>query len=331
MRALTTIPIILFLSILTGCAPEERTIKTANSNKDTELLTVDFVENQTLRYKFVSARDITINWEPLKTSTGQETPALEKLSESLEIVVAYTPVEIKPFGLSTIEARCESVQVRRSKGTKQDAVENFAGKTYRFKVGPAGKIEDCAELEQLIKQTGEKAFRPDSGRGKIKEPDMIGDFIASQWFLWDSISAVENASAGVSIGQTWQSKLSVPTPMVMRLARDVTYRLEEIRESEKGRLAVISGTYSTAETAPQRWPVPYTGRFQMSGTFGFLGNYQLLDLNGGGEELFNISLGRTEHCSQKYQLKLQASIPLGIGGKPEITITQKLTTDLLED
>ena len=331
MRTITTITTVLFLSILTGCLPGDGVKKTANTNGKTELLTVDFNDTRTLRYKFVSARDITIDWEPSKTAAEHERPAIVKSSESLEMVIAYTPVEIKPYGLSTIEAACESVKVRRSEGSKQDAVEKFSGKTYRFKVGPTGKIEDYTELDKLIKEIGAKAFRPDTGRGRIKEPDLIGDFIASQWFLWDSISSIENATEGVRPGQSWQSKLSVPTPMIMRKARDVTYRLEEIRQSEKGRLAVISSSYSAAETAPQSWPVPYTGRFQMSGKFGFLGNYQPLDLQGNGEELFNITLGRTEQYTQHYQLLLQASIPLGIGENPKITIIQNLTMDFLED
>ena len=331
MRTVTTILIVLCLSILTGCPPKDGTIKTANSNKETELLTVDFNETQTLRYKFVSDREITINWEPSKDVAGQGQPTSVKSLESMEMVVAYTPVEIKPYGLSTIEVTCESVKVRRSEGTKQDAVENFAGKTYTLKVGPTGKIEDYTQLDKLIKEVGTKTFRSDTSRGRIKEPDMIGDFIASQWFLWDSVASIENASEGVSLGQSWQSKLSVPTPMVLRKARDVTYKLEEIRQGEEGRLAVISSSYSAAETVPQSWPVPYTGRFQMSGKFGFLGNYQILDLQGSGEELFNITLGRMEQYTQHYQMQLQASIPLGIGEKPKITIIQNLTMDLLED
>jgi hypothetical protein len=322
---------VLFLGITTGCFPTGEINKTAKSNDKAEFLTVDFNDTQILRYKFVSSREITIDWEPSKTAAEQERTSLGKSSESLEIVVAYTPIEINPFGLSTIEAACESVQVRRSDGTKQDAVEEFADKTYRFKIGPTGRIEDYTELDKLIKEIGEKAFRPDTSRGRIKEPDMIADFIASQWFLWDPVSNIPNATEGIRPGQSWQSQLSVPTPMIMRKARDVTYRLEEIRESEKGRLAVISSSYSPADTAPQSWPIPYTGRFQMSGRFGFLGNYRLLDLQGDGEELFNVTLGRTEQYTQQYKMKLQASIPLGIGEKPNITIKQNFTMNLLED
>ena len=322
---------VLLLSISTGCSPTGSAKKTANTNGKTVLLTVDFNDTRTLRYKFVSARNITIDWEPSKPAAEKGRRSLVKSSESLEIVVAYTPIEINPYGLSIIEATCESVKVRRSDDAKQDAVEEFTGKTYRFKVGPTGKIEDNTELDKLIKQIGEKAFRSDTSRGKIKEPDMIADFIATQWFLWDSVSSIPNPAEGVRPGQSWQSQLSVPTPMIMRKARDVTYTLEEIRDSEKGRLAVISSSYIAAETVPQSWPIPYTGKFQMSGTFGFLGNYKLLDLDGGGEELFNVTLGRTEQYNQHYQLSLQASIPLGIGENPKITIIQNLTMNLLED
>jgi len=331
LKTTLTFLTVFFLSIFAGCEPKAGMIKSAGSNEGKELLTVDFKDGQTLRYKFVSDREIIIDWEPSKTELGQQQTTLSKSSESMEMVVAYTPVEINPYGLTTIKATCESVNVKRSDGTQKDAAKYFAGKTYTFKVGPTGKIEDYSQLNELIKEIGEKAFQPDTGRGRIKEPDMIGDFIASQWFLWDPVSSIENASEGVSPGQSWQSKLSVPTPMVTREARNVTYKLEEVRQSEKGRLAVISSSYSKADSVPQSWPIPYKGRFQMRGKFGFLGNYKLMDLQGNGEELFNMTLGRTEQYNQQYQAQLQASIPLGIGESPMITIKQNLTMNILED
>ena len=330
MRALTTIIAVILLSISTGCSPTHSLKKTANTNGKTVLLTVDFNDTRTLRYKFFSARDITIDWEPSKPATEQGRPSLAKPSESLETVIAYTPVEINPYGLSTIQATCESVKVRRSDDVKKDAVEEFAGKTYRFKVGPTGKIEDNTELDKLIKQIGEKAFRSDTSRGRIKEPDMIADFIATQWFLWDSVSSIPNPSEGVRPGQSWQSQLSVPTPMVMRKARDVTYTLEEIRESEKGRLAVISSTYDKAESVPNSWPIPYSGRFQMSGPFGFYRNYKILSLHGEGEEIFNIDAGRIDKSVQHYIMNMSASLLMPLPGvNPRITIKQYLTMELL--
>jgi hypothetical protein len=160
---------------------------------------------------------------------------------------------------------------------------------------------------------------------------MIGDFIATQWFLWDSISSIEKAAKGVYVGQSWKSKLSVPTPMVTRKVRDVTYTLDEIRQTEKGQLAVIRSSYSPAESVSDNWPpMPYSGRFQMSGRFGFLRGYKLLDLQGQGEELFNIDAGRTEQYNQQYQAQLEASLPMGLGLNPRITIKQTLTMELLE-
>jgi hypothetical protein len=76
--------------------------------------------------------------------------------------------------------------------------------------------------------------------------------------------------------------------------------------------------------------MPYSGSFQMSGRFGFLRGYQILDLQGQGEDLFNIDAGRTERYNQQYQVQMEASLPMGIGGKLHITINQNLTMELLE-
>jgi hypothetical protein len=132
------------------------------------------------------------------------------------------------------------------------------------------------------------------------------------------------------VGQSWSSKLSLPTPMVMRKARDVTYTLDEIRQSGKGRLAVISSSYSLADSVPRNWPIPYTGSFNMSGTFGFFRGYQILSLKGQGEDLFNIDAGRIEQYNQYYRMHLSAALPGPIGASPEITIKQRITMQLLK-
>jgi len=136
----------------------------------------------------------------------------------------------------------------------------------------------------------------------------------------------------VSVGQTWKSKLSVPNPMVIRRARDVTYRLDEIRPTERGQFAVIRSSYSLAKSVPQTWPNPYlgSGRFEMSGRFGFFRGYKVLDLQGRGEELFDIDAGRIEQYNQQYQMKLDSSLPM-IGANIRITIEQRLTMQLLEN
>ena len=191
-------------------------------------------------------------------------------------------------------------------------------------------MEDSSQLNELIREIGEKAFRQGGSGGKIKNPDMIGDFVATQWFLWDAIASIEKPLEGVSVGRRWTSKLSVPTPMVSRLARDVTYTLEEIRQTEKGELAVIKSSYSLAKSVPSSWPIPYTGSFRMSGTFGFLTRYKFLDLQGEGQELFNIDAGRTEQYNQQYQLNAEASVPFGMEAGAGIKIKQNLTMQLLE-
>lgn len=320
---------IVLLTVLAGCGPSGRVKERLGEGR--ELLTVDFQRGRGLKYKFVSSRDIIIGWDRPQT-TSRPSGATDKSSESMEVVMLYTPVEVDPFGLTTLEATCESVRVSRSKGPRKDAVQNLAGKTFALKVGPTGRIENYSQLDELLKEIGEKAFRPDTDRGRVKEPEMIGDFVASQWFLWDAISSIEEPSKGVAVGQSWKSKLSVPTPMVMRKARDVTYTLEEIRSGETGRLAVIGGSYQPAESVPQGWPIPYSGSFQMVGPFGFYRNYNILSLQGQGEELFNLDAGRIERYEQNYELQLSASLLMPLpGANPKITINQNLTMELLED
>jgi len=316
----------VFVSVLAGCESGPGIKEPSINNK--ELLTVDWQDGRRLEYKFVSRREITLDWDPTgKLSKSDKSPP-DKSAESMEMVVAYTPIKIDPYGLTAVEATCKSVKVARSKGPRNDAVEHLAGKTFTFTVGPTGKIEDYSQLDELLKETGKKAFFTNANGDRIKEPDMISDFVSTQWFLWDSVSSLKNPPQGVAVGQSWKSKLSVPSPMVMRKAREVTYRLDEIRQSEKGRLAVISSSYQIAQTVPRSWPIPYSGSFQMKGTFGFLSGYKLLNLEGRGEELFNIEAGRIEQYNQQYQMQLQASIPMGISVKPMITIKQNLTMEL---
>lgn len=357
MKTALTIFTVFVLSVLAGCngaagekelAIEEKRPTVLEKEPpvreeeppiwEKKLLTVDFQKDKTLRYRFVSSRDIAVDWEPTKNQSKSDKSKVDESSESMTMVVAYTPIETDPCGLTTIKATCESVKIRRSsrknrRGASKDVVKSLSGETFTFTVSPTGKIEDYSQLDKLIRQIGQKAFRPDTKRGKIKEPDMTSDFIATQWFLWDSISSREKADEEFSVGQTWTSKLSVPNPMVIRKARDVTYTIDEIRPTKKGRLAVISSSYSPAKSFPRTWSNPYAGagRFQMSGMFGFLRGYKLLDLQGQGEELFNIDAGRIQQYNQHYQMQLDASLPFGISTKPRITVKQNLTMKILGD
>jgi len=333
LRTSVLIITVFVLGVTAGCRQNgEKTVKQKPTGGK-KLLSVGFKKNRTLRYKFVSSREVNVDWGPSKNNTRQG----KQSSEVLEMVVSYSPVEVNPYGLSTIRATFESSTVRRSpdKGHSVDAAEYFSGKSFTFKVSPSGKIEDYSELESLIYQAGEKAFRPAKDNAKIKEPDMIEDVFATQWFLWDSISSIDKTAEDVKAGQSWKSQLALPTPLLLRKTRDVTYTLSEIRPNTKGRLAVIQSTYSPGDTAPVSWPFPYSGSFQISGTFGFLGTmckgFIVSSVQGQGEELFNIDLGRTEQYKQEYQTELTGASPGLMGVNPKITIKQILTMGLLEN
>lgn len=301
----------------------------APSSRDSRriFLTVDFQPGQTLRYRFVSHRDLLLDWDPNAVGGDQA----EKRFERLEMVTAYTPVVVDPYGVSTIRAVCESVTVERSgRQYAGDAAESAAGKTFLFTIDPRGKMVDRTELDALVQEMGAKAFRSGPSGGRVKDPDMIGDFVAGQYFLWDAISSVEAPACGIAVGQTWPSRLPVPLPMVARRARDVTYRFSEIRADKDKSLAILDSVYSPADAAPTDWPIPYSGRFQMSGTFGFLGSYRLLALEGAGQESFDLDAGRVVADRQKYIVRMKASLPpMGIRADPHLTIEQTLTTELL--
>lgn len=307
------------LSLAAGC-------QTADVGGERIFLTVDFEPGRTLRYRFVANRDMLLDWDP--NAGGED--RIERRFERLEMITAYTPVAVDPYGVSTIRAVCESVTVERSgRQYGADAAEAASGKTFSFTVDSRGKVVDRAELDALVKEMGDRAFRSGPSGGRIKNPDMIGDFVAGQYFLWDAVASVERPAAGVAVGQSWPSKLPVPLPMVLRKARDVVYRLSEIRHDDE-RLAIIESTYAPAEAAPSDWPVPYSGRFQASGTFGFLGSYQVLALEGAGRESFDLDAGCLLASDQKYTIRMKASLPpMGIRADPHVAVEQTLTTRLL--
>ncbi|MEJ2703710.1 MAG: hypothetical protein P8Z79_14835 [Sedimentisphaerales bacterium] len=330
MKTARTIFALVALTVLGGCGPTAG--PGGPGRKGREFLTVDFQPGHTLKYKFVSSRDMTIDLEAAQSVSTSGRRAVDTSSESMEMVVSYTPIEIDPYGVTKVKATCESVRVRRSKGPRRDPVQSLPGKTFTFTVGPTGRIEDRSELNELTKEIGKEVFRTGAEGARIKDPDMIADFVATQWFLWDAVASIKEPSKGVAVGDTWTSKLSVPTPMVMRKARNVTYRLDEVRPSEQGRLAVFKSSYQLADSVPNDWPIPYSGKFQVAGTFGFYGNYRVQDLQGEGEELFDIDAGRIEQYEQEYRLRLKASLIIPLSGvEPRITINQKLTMVFLGD
>jgi hypothetical protein len=319
----------LVVGIIAGCTTAQ---KSALNSKRT-LLTVDFKPDQPLKYKFVSSREMAVDWGP---SRGGDVNKITSSSESLEMVVSYMPVTVDPYGISTIRANCESASVKRTSARQQswkEAAESFAGKSWTFTVDARGKIVDCSQFVDVLHQAGQQAFRADRSHGPIKDPDMLYDVIATQWFLWDSVSHINNPAKGVAVGEKWKSVLPAPATMILFAARNVNYTLEEIRQDPNdpnNRIAVIGGSYSLLWPNPSEWPVPYTEAFQMSGMFGFLREYKVLDIQGHGQELFNIEAGRTEQYTQKYTMRATAGMPMGLSGvNPKITIEQTMTMQLI--
>ena len=329
MKKILIISAISALIIMAGCGGP------VGLKTEKEILTVTFEQGQTLRYRFVSNRKIDIDWGQMGKKGKTTKNKTDKHRETFKMVVAYTAVEADAFGLTRIKAKCESVKTSRSpvkrRRRSREAAEYFDGKSFSFGFEPNGKIEDYSNLHQLIKKVGENAFRDDRQMGRIKSPDMIGDFIVTQWFLWDSISSIAEPIEGVAVGDSWSSKLPIPTPMIMRQARDVEYTLSEIRPSDEGRLAIIKSSYGHADSVPDGWAIPYTGSFQMKGTFGFLRGYKITELQGSGEEIFNIDAGRCEGYRQNYTMKVDAKFPLGLGIKPKLTVKQTITMELIKD
>ena len=331
MKSVKFFLVIIAAAVIAGCAPgggggvgsESRT-----------LLTVDFQKGQTLKYLFTSKRTMDVDW-----GQGQKTTRsrgkVNQFIDSMRLTVSYTPTDVDPYGLTTIKALCEQAWAHHAESIRNqsqpDAVESLSGKTWTFTVDATGKTADDNELRDVIREAGKKAFRADTSRGLIKEPDMIYDFIASQWFLWDSISSIKKPAEGVRIGDMWKSQLSVPSPMFLFTGRDVNYTLAEIRkEPNNDNVAVINSSYSPFHPTPSEWPLPYTERFMMSGTFGFLRNYKVLDLKGSGQEFFNIDKGQIQRSEQQWEMNVSASLPLEIGPKPTINIKQSLTMELIE-
>ncbi|MHC4221658.1 MAG: hypothetical protein ACYST9_04490 [Planctomycetota bacterium] len=317
------------ISIVTGCS---------TTPKQENILTVDFQKGQVLLYKFVSSRDVQVNWDPANKQPKSAKGKLENFTETLEMTMAYKPIEVNPYGLTTIEATCRSIDIKRTTSGRRPSsssgklpLKSLLNKSFTFTVDPTGKIADGSRLNKLVRQTGQRAFRIGGGRGRVKDADMVPDFVATQWFLWDPISSLDQTEQGFAVGQTWQSKLSIPLPMVLFRSRDVTYTLEEVQANETGRTAIIKSSFTYGGNYLKDWPYPYGGKFQVSGRFGFISGYKVLDLTGQGREVFNIDTGQTENYSHNYTVKIKGSLMPPLNLHPVITVKQTIKMQKLED
>lgn len=316
---------ILGVALFAGCQEDSQR----------ELLLVDFKEDTPLRYKFVSERDIKIH---VDTPSKPDKNTSHDMSERLELVIEYRPVDVNPFGLTTIEATCTSAEVSRKSFTVKgqppaDAVEYLEGKKFRFKVSPTGKITEHSEVDEIISEAGEKAFASTSGsQGRVKNPDMMMDFIALVWHFWDSVALIKGHQ-GAAVGHTWQAEQLVPLPVGIPAGRQTTYTLSEILDTQQGRKAKITSSYDLSEPIREGFPRPYTGGYRLKGSlFAVLTNYKFTHLQGGGEQIFNIDTGTLERNQQQYQVKMDASFILPLGDSvPRVTVNQKFLTELVKD
>ncbi len=309
-----------------------------NAEQSGELFTVDFQQGGELKYKLISERQVFIDLDPSGKSTkGSRKGSAQKTTERMELIISYKALEVDPYGLSIIQGTCESARVTRTslsktRQAKKDAVEFLKGKIFTLTITPSGGIEDYSQLNELVKELGQKAFAK-SKRGRIKNSDMIMDFVALQWFLWDSVSSMPSPLKGMDIGQSWESKMLVPMPVPSRVGRDVVYRFEEIQQLEGKRLAVIKSEFSLADSAPKNLPVPYTGSIKMQGIFGFLTGYKTISLGGSGEQIFNIDEGVLENDIQNYEAKVKASMMFSLGPdtlEPNMIVRQTFKIKLIQ-
>lgn len=299
-----------------------------------ELAVVNFEENHPLRYRMTSARETLIDL----TGGGAERSQPQTMTERLEVVMVYTPVEVDPFGLTTITATCESAKVTRTSFTGRqagaDAIESLPQMPFTLTLTPTGRIEDRTDFERVVLELGKKAFaeaHPTSGR--VKNPDMISDFVAMQMYLWDTIASVEDPSHGLAVGSNWQARqmLPWPSPVPNPPTRIAAFTLDRISEDDRHQRAHISSTYTMADEFLRDIPQIYEGSFQMRGLFGFLRRYQFQSIEGGGTQIFNMTTGVLEKDQQKYKMNVGADFALPLGdSKPVLKVDQTISIELLK-
>ena len=323
----------LYLSILAVCLC---TIGCQQQQQQNWLL-LNFEEDVPVTYQLTSTRQVTID---LTGGSSGKKSKPQATSETLDLVITYTPTDVDPFGLTTIFAECKSAKVTRSsisgRRNAADAMEQLAGKKFTLQLSPTGEIADDTDLRRMTSELGEKAFaQSGDGAQRIKNPDMISDFIVMQWHLWDSTSTVEEPLDGMEPGKTWQVKQWIPWPIPVNSlpSRLTTYTLDSFKNEEnQPKKAVVKSDYTISETKKQDFPFPYEGRFQMRGLMGFLRNYKFLSLNGGGTQIFNMDEGLVESDQQNYTMKVNATFMLPLGDSlPVLDVNQKISIKRIDE
>lgn len=300
-----------------------------------ELLVVNFEQNQPLRYRMISQRETKIDLAGGST-TQKSQP--QTMTERLELVMVYTPVEVDPFGLTTLKVTCESATVTRTsfsgKQAGADAIESLPEMPFTLQLTPTGQINDMTEFKKVVRQLGDKSFADvRQSAGRVKNPDMISDFIAMQWCVWDSIASVDEPTQGLTIGKSWKTRqlLPWPSPVPNPPTRITTFKLDTITEDNLQRKAHITSTYELTDDFLMDIPLPYEGSFQMRGLFGFLRRYTFESIEGNGTQVFNIDTGVLEKDDQHYTMQVGADFIFPLGdSKPSLQVDQTISIELLK-
>lgn len=303
-----------------------------------EYMALEFDKTKPLRYRFVSSREVQIELTSGPSGKKEDSKAS---NESIEMVFQIRPVEIDPYGLSTLEFTCESVQVKRTtfsgKPAAADAVQALQGRSYTIQVSPTGRLELTDSFKNLLREIGQKSFAAKSGsqQQNVKDPDMILDWLFFQYTLWDLPASHPRPLEGIRVGSTWESEQFLPWPVPIQNlpSRTLTYTVEQIEEQQDCRLAFISTSYKLRERPVLNFPLPYEGNYQIRGSlFSVLRNFQHQSLEGSGRLVFNLTNGCLESAQDEYTLVTSASFILPLGESlPKLTVHQHIQIERLSD
>jgi hypothetical protein len=300
-------------------------------------MALDFDTAAPLRYRFVSSREVQIE---LSSSSAGKKEDSKLATETLEMVFRIRPLEANPYGLSTLEFLCESVQTKRTtfsgKPAAGDAVQHLQGRTYTLQVSPTGQIELTDSFRTLLREIGQKSFvqKADS-KQRIKDPDMILDWLFFHYTLWDLTASNPKPLRGIAPGSSWTSEQFLPWPVPIQNlpSRLITYTVDRLEDRQVTRMAAVSTRYQLREKPLLNFPLPYEGSYQIRGSlFSVLHGYRHESLEGSGRLLFNLTEGQLESAEEDYTLQTSANFILPLGDSlPKLTVRQHIQIERLSD
>jgi len=300
-------------------------------------MALEFRADPPLRYRFVSSREVQI--ELTSGSSGKKEDS-KLANESIEMVFRIRPIEANPYGLSTVEFTCESVEANRTtfsgKAAPADAMQHLRGRSYTLQVSPTGQIELTDSFRELLREIGRKSFveKGDTAQ-RIKDPDMILDWLFFQYTLWDLTASNPKPLRGVVPGSSWQSEQFLPWPVPIQNlpSRIITYTVETLEEQQQVKLASVSTRYQLREKPLLNFPLPYEGSYQIRGSlFSVLRSFRHESLEGTGRLVFNLTDGQLEFAQDDYTLITAADFILPLGDSlPKLTVRQHIRIERLSD